>query len=89
MIRTVAAFEARRQFGRLLQQVMFGKDNIVIEWHNQPAAVLVPVDLHNRWQAQEDDAFRLLQSAATTAQMDEDEATVLAREAVTWARTRA
>lgn len=86
MNRTVAAFDARRQFGRLLQQVMIGRDSIIIEWHNQPAAVLVPMEMFARWQSQQEEALGLLKKAAAEAQMDEAEAQALAEEAVAWAR---
>lgn len=86
MNRTVAAFDARRQFGRLLQQVMIGRDSIIIEWHNQPAAVLVPMEMFERWQSQQEEALGLLKKAAAEAQMDEEEGQALAEEAVAWAR---
>lgn len=89
MNRTVAAFDARRQFGRLLQQVMIGRDSIIIEWHNQPAAVLVPMEMFTRWQGQQEEALGLLQKAAAEARLDEEEAQALAKEAVAWARGQA
>lgn len=89
MNRTVAAFDARRQFGRLLQQVMIGRDSIIIEWHNQPAAVLVPMEMFTRWQGQQEEALDLLQKAAAEARLDEEEAQALAKEAVAWARGQA
>lgn len=89
MNRTVAAFDARRQFGRLLQQVMIGRDSIIIEWHNQPAAVLVPMEMFTRWQGQQEEALDLLQKAAAEARLDEEEAQALAKEAATWARGQA
>ncbi len=88
MNRTVAAFDARRQFGRLLQQVMIGKDSIIIEWHNQPAAALVPMELYNRWLSQRELALDLLNKAADSAGMDDAAADALAKEAVAWARTQ-
>ena len=89
MNRTVAAFDARRQFGRLLQQVMIGRDSIIIEWHNQPAAVLVPMEMFTRWQGQQEEALDLLQKAAAEARLDEEEAQAVAKEAVAWARGQA
>lgn len=80
--RTIAAFEARRQFGQLLRGVEGRKDSFIIEWHGRPAAALVPLEVYHQWRAQLDRAFALMEQAAATANLSDDAADELAQEAV-------
>ncbi len=84
--KTLAAFEVRRQFGQLLRGVEGRKDRIIIEWHGKPAAVLVPLEVYHQWLSQWDRAFALMEQAAATAGLSEDEAEALAEEAVSAVR---
>jgi prevent-host-death family protein len=40
--------EAKRHFSRLLGQVAYGKEEIVIVRHNQPMAKLVPIETERK-----------------------------------------
>lgn len=80
--KTIAAFEVRRQFGQLLRDVEGRKDRIIIQWHGKPAAALVPLEVYHQWRDQLDRAFALMEQAASTANLSEDEADTLAEEAV-------
>lgn len=82
MEKTIAAFEARRQFGQLLRDVEGRKDRFVIELHGRPAAALVPLEVYHQWLAQWDRAFALMEQAADTASLSEDDADALAEKAV-------
>jgi len=80
--KTVTAFEARRQFGQLLRGVEARGDRVIIMWHGQPAAALVPLDVYELWRMNWDRSVDLLEEAATRANLSEDEAAALAGEAV-------
>ena len=82
MEKTIAAFEVRRQFGQLLRGVEARKDRIIIQWHGQPVAALVPLEIYEQWRAQWDRAVDLLEEAATQADLSQEEAAALAKEAV-------
>lgn len=82
MEKTIAAFEARRQFGQLLRDVEGRKDRFVIELHGRPAAALVPLEIYHQWLSQWDRAFALMEQAAASANLSEDDAATLAEEAV-------
>jgi prevent-host-death family protein len=87
MERTIGAFEARRNFGKILQEVMVNADNVVIERHGEPVAVVVPVEVYKQWQRSRQTFFRKLQEMAEQANMSPEEADELAAEAVRWARS--
>jgi prevent-host-death family protein len=81
MEKTVSAFEARRNFGKILQQVSGKGDNIVVEWHGEPIAVVVPVSVYNQWQRSRQEAFERLRRMAERVNMSEEEADELIEEA--------
>lgn len=89
MEKTVSAFEARRQFGQLLQAVGGRKDRIIVEKHGQAVAVLVPIEVYEQWRAQWEHAFDLLEQAAQRANLADDDADRLAAEAIAHVRATA
>lgn len=82
MEKTIAAFEARRQFGQLLRDVEGRKDRFVIELHGRPTAALVPLEVYHQWLAQWERAFALMGQASDTANLSEAAADDLAEQAV-------
>jgi prevent-host-death family protein len=49
MEKTIAAYEARRKFGQLIEEAFYRNDSFVIERSGRPMAVIVPVDAYERW----------------------------------------
>jgi len=49
MEKTIAAFEARRKFGQLIEEAYYRKDSFVVERSGRPMAVIVPIDAYERW----------------------------------------
>jgi prevent-host-death family protein len=49
MEKTVGAYEARRQFGRLIEEAFYQKDSFVVERSGRPMAAIVPIDTYQRW----------------------------------------
>ncbi len=82
MEKKVAAFEARRQFGKILQDVLVKGDAFVVERHGEEVAAIVPVQVYRFWQEERKALFDSMRLAAETANMSEEEAMALAEEAV-------
>lgn len=86
MEKTVGAFEARRRLGQLLKEVAGQGDRYVVEYHGQPVAALVPLELYARWKRDRDAFFDKLEAVAARANVAPEEAEALASEAVQAAR---
>jgi prevent-host-death family protein len=86
MERTVGAFEARRNFGKLLEEVVAKGDKIVVERHGEPVAVVVPVEVYRQWQRSRAAFFDRATAIAERVNLSPEEADKLAAEAVRWAR---
>ncbi|MCL4543668.1 MAG: type II toxin-antitoxin system Phd/YefM family antitoxin [Chloroflexi bacterium] len=50
MERTIGAFDARRQFGRVLNEVVAKGDCYVVERHGEPIAAAVPIQIYEQWE---------------------------------------
>jgi len=82
MEKTMSAFEARRNFGKVLQQVRSNGDNVVVEWHGEPAAVVVPVSVYKQWQRRRQAFFDKMREISERVNMSEEEANELIEEAI-------
>ena len=74
MEKTVAAFEARRKFGKILQEVAGKGDRFVVERHGEPVAAVVPIAIYERWKKERREFFdtiRQIQAANLDADPDE------------------
>jgi prevent-host-death family protein len=88
MEKTVSAYEARRNFGKVLNEVAAKGDRIVVEKHGEPVAVVVPVEVYKQWQVARQQAFDTIRKMAEEANVPEEEAERLAVEAVRAVRAR-
>lgn len=88
MEKTVGAFEARRQFGKIIKQVAGQGDRYVVEYHGAPAVVVVPLALYEQWKRRREAFFDRLEAMASTADLAPAEADRLADEAVRAVRER-
>jgi prevent-host-death family protein len=82
MEKLIPAFEARRQFGKLLQDVTARGDTYVVERHGEPVAAVVPIEVYEQWKEQRSAFFAAWRQAAETANLTPEEAETLAKEAV-------
>jgi prevent-host-death family protein len=82
MEKTIASFEARRQFGKVLRDVEVRGNSFVVERHGEPVAALVPLRIYEQWKREQDNFFALLDKAQQNANLSEEEAMELALEAV-------
>ena len=87
MEKTISAFEARRNFGKVLQDIVACSDKIIVERHGEAVAVIVPVEVYEQWQRSRKAFFDTMRIAAERANMSPEEADELAAEAVRWARS--
>jgi prevent-host-death family protein len=60
MEKTVNAVEARKQLGRLLEEVFYQRQRVIIERAGRPMAVLVPVEQYRQWQEQRSAFFAMV-----------------------------
>jgi prevent-host-death family protein len=82
MEKTVGAFEVRRSFGRILQEVATKGDRVVVERHGEPIAAVVPIDVYNQWKRSRSEFFERMRRASERANLSPEEADQLAAEAV-------
>jgi prevent-host-death family protein len=82
MEKVIAAFEARRSFGKLIQDVLVRGDQFVIERHGEAVAAVVPIDVYRQWQRRRQAFFDHMRQVSELANLPEEEAEALAAEAV-------
>jgi prevent-host-death family protein len=82
MEKVIAAFDARRQFGRVLNDVIARGDRFVVERHGEPVAAVVPIEVYEQWKRQRETFFARWEEVAERVNLPEDEAMRLATEAV-------
>lgn len=78
----IGAFEARRQFGKLLQDVTAGRGKFIVERNGEPIAALVPIETYNQWKRRHALFFDKLRATAQRANLTDEEAIRLTNEAV-------
>lgn len=82
MEKTIGAYDVRRQFGKMLTGILAAGDRYIIERHGEPVAVLVSMELYEQWQRGRDRFFDHIESVARAADMGDEEAAELVREAM-------
>lgn len=81
MERKIGAFDARRTFGKVLNEVAARGDRYVVEQHGEPIAAIVPITLYEQWKQAREAFFDRVERTAQRVDMNEDEAMALALEA--------
>ncbi len=82
MEKIIGAFEARRQFGKILHEVITKGSQFVVERHGEPVAVVVPVELYDQWKKARSEFFDRLRAVSERANLTPQEADKLANKAV-------
>jgi prevent-host-death family protein len=82
MERTVAAFEARRNFGRVLQDVAGKGDTVVVERHGEAIAAVVPMHLYEQWKKRREAFFDQMEEVSRRVNLSPEEADKLVEEAI-------
>ncbi len=86
MEKIVAAFDARRQFGRILQEVLRKGDRFVIERHGEGVAAIVPIEVYEEWKKARTAFFDRARVVSEEANLSPKKADLLASQAVRAAR---
>ena len=82
MEKTIGAFEARRSFGKILQEVTARGDKFVVERHGEAVAAVVPIEVYKQWKRARSEFFARLRAASQAANLSPEAAERLAAEAV-------
>ena len=80
--RKIGAFEARRRFGKILQEVIATRDGFVVERHGEPVAAVVPITVYEQWKETRNDFFDRIKLASQKANLSDRQADALAQKAV-------
>lgn len=86
MEKTIGAFEIRRQFGKILQEVAVKGDRVVVERHGEPIAAVVPMEVYQQWKRSRQAFFDQMRAVSERTNLTEGEADELATEAITAVR---
>ena len=78
----IGAFEARQQLGKILKAVAGKGDRYVVEYHGEPVAAVVPIELYQQWKQRREAFFGKMRATAERANLPEDEAAALVAEAI-------
>ena len=82
MDRTVAAFEARRSFGRILQDVAGNGDTVVVERHGEAVAAVVPMHIYEQWKKRREAFFDHMEEVSRRSNLSDQEVDDLIEEAI-------
>jgi len=80
--KTVGAFQARRQLGKILQEVAVKGDSFLVERNGEAIAAVVPMGVYRKWQREREAFFDRLRQIQERANATPEEADELARDAV-------
>lgn len=81
MERRIAAADARRKLGKILDEVAGNGDHYVVERRGEPVAAVVPIQLYGQWKRGREAFFARIEQTARRVNMNEDEAMALALDA--------
>ena len=87
MEKVVAAFEARRQFGKILQEIQSKGDRFVVERHGEEVAAIVPIEVYKEWKGARTAFFDKIKAVSERANLPPAEAGHQADKAVRAVRT--
>ncbi len=79
---TLGVTEARKGFSELIEKVQYRGDAYIINRHNKPAAVLVPMQVYENWQERRVLFFQSIREIQEGFNLEPDEAEELAAEAI-------
>jgi len=80
--KTMSAWEARRNFGKLINEVTRSQQPVMVESHGEQVVAVVPAQMLRVWQEESDRFFETARIAAERANMTEEEAMALVNEVI-------
>lgn len=82
MEKVVGAFEARRQFGRIISDVATRNEAYIVERNGEPVAAVVPVEVYTKWKQRREAFFKRMRAISERVDLPEEEANRLVAEAI-------
>ena len=79
---TIGAFEARRNFGKIVDTVGYGGRSVVVEKNGEALVAIVPVELLRRWEGEREAFFDEMREVSERSTISEEEAAQLVADAV-------
>jgi len=76
--KTMSAWEARRNFGKLLNEVTRNRQPVIVESHGEPVAAVVPLHILESYRRAGDRLEEIASAAAARANLTEEEAMEIA-----------
>lgn len=89
MVKTLSAWEARRQFGKVLRKVSRDNDSFIVESHGEPVAAVVPIRILEAWERERQAFFDDMRATAERVNLSQDEADTIINEAIQAVRAQA
>ncbi len=75
MEQRMSAWDARRQFGRMLREVSSGRVRVIVESHGEPVAAMIPIEQYEAMQRSRAAAYDAIFAIADRVDLSEDDAT--------------
>ncbi len=85
--KTISAWEARRNLGKLMDEVVARNRPMIIESHGEPKVAMMPARMAEEFIARQQAAFEQWKTIALRSTLSDDEADRLIEEAITEVRT--
>lgn len=82
MDKIIAAFDARRNFGKILQGVVANGDRFIVERHGEKVAAVVPMKVYEQWKKGREEFFSTIEAVSKKINLSEEQADKLSREAL-------
>ncbi|MGH2558508.1 MAG: type II toxin-antitoxin system Phd/YefM family antitoxin [Thermomicrobiales bacterium] len=89
MVKTLSAWEARRQFGKVLREVSRDNDSFIVESHGEPVAAVVPVRILESWERERRAFFEDMRATAERVNLSQEEADEIINDAIQAVRAQA
>lgn len=78
MTKTISAWEARRNFGKLMDEVATGHQTVVIESHGEAKIAIVPLRVAEAIERERQQFFDTMRAVSARVNLSEDEAMEIA-----------
>lgn len=82
MVKTLSAWEARRQFGKVLRDVIRDGESFVVESHGEPVAAVVPLHVLQSWERERQAFFDHMREVSARAGRSDEEAAAIVATAI-------
>jgi prevent-host-death family protein len=82
MEQRISAWEARRQFGKVLNEVKRNRSSIIVESHGEEVAVVIPIEDYRRIRQERANFLDQIREVSARVNLSEDEAAPIIAEAM-------